>query len=49
MDLSGNRMKRRFLFLISQHIICGHNGKFSMYQSEGKGTTYKILLPISNS
>ncbi|MDR0927049.1 MAG: hypothetical protein LBO69_04705 [Ignavibacteria bacterium] len=46
-DLSEKKVKDRFLFFISQQIILQHLGKFSLYSDEGKGTTYKISLPIS--
>ncbi len=46
-DLSENKIKSRYLFLLSQHIIAQHSGFFSVYFEAGKGTTYKIILPIA--
>jgi signal transduction histidine kinase len=45
-DLSEKKMKTKFLFLLSQHIIMQHRGKFSIYSESGKGTTFKITIPI---
>ena len=45
-DLSEEKVKSRFLFLLSQHILLQHNGKFSIFPEIGRGTTYKIELPV---
>lgn len=45
-DLSKEKVKSRFLFLLSQHILLQHNGKFSIFPEIGRGTTYKIELPV---
>ena len=45
-ELSPQKMRLHFLYTLAQNIIISHNGKLSVYSENGKGTTYKIILPV---
>ncbi len=45
-DFSSSKIESRYLFMLSQHILVEHRGKFSVFSEIGKGTTYKITLPV---